>query len=123
MLLLRASAFDVGTLLDDADCPEILREAAAGLRSALLGALEDAAEALRRRVDAADTLLAAHEWNEWLSIVRLYDRAHLQGGAESRAVAFQTVHSPVCAHLVAHAIFKWLLAEAIALQKKNAALG
>jgi hypothetical protein len=129
--LLRRSEADVGALVDDDGCPPLLRAAALRVRSEWLDAAESAIEALQARVAHKQALPAADEWNEWQAAVLAYERAFQRAGAHNRVVVFNLAHNPMCSHAVwlwnerkeytiAHAIFRWLLTEAVAVGDEKA---
>lgn len=114
----------------------------ARIRDRLLAEIEEASDALRRRVDAQREVPAADEWREWANLVARYAHGVARGGRELRQLAFAKVYPDACSLAVwlynerkerplGNAIFRWLLAEAtalddqraIALQTKNVACG
>ncbi|XXX75382.1 hypothetical protein WMF30_47815 [Sorangium sp. So ce134] len=97
------------------------------LRDDLLAEIELACDALRRRVDERRELPALSEWREWISLRAQYEAAAELVGAEFRRLAFPKVHADVChaavwlfnarkERAIANAMFRWLLAEAEALE-------
>lgn len=122
-------------------CPtqsRVMAEAARLLRETLMNEVELAFDALLRRVTAERRLAAIDEWREWLSLRALHQRAVLVGGMDLRRMVFPHVHQIACKHavwlwnqrgqhLLANAIFRWLLteattvgdSEAIELQQRN----
>ncbi|WP_437333946.1 hypothetical protein [Sorangium sp. So ce394] len=97
------------------------------LRDELLAEVELACDALRRRVDEKRELPALSEWREWISLRAQYEAAAALAGAEFRRLAFPKVHADVChaavwlfnarkERAIANAMFRWLLAEAEALE-------
>jgi hypothetical protein len=115
-----------------------LGQAQSWLHNELLGEIEIAFDALQIRVMDKRTLSSIDEWREWLSLRAVYARAAGLGGLELRRLAFPHVHHTVCKlavwlwnqrdeHLMANAMFRWLLdealavgdAEAIELQSRN----
>ncbi|WP_437997515.1 hypothetical protein WMF26_43310 [Sorangium sp. So ce185] len=97
------------------------------LRDELLSEVELACDALRRRVDEKRELPALSEWREWISLRAQYEAAAALAGAEFRRLAFPKVHADVChaavwlfnarkERAIANAMFRWLLAEAEALE-------
>ncbi|WP_437621150.1 hypothetical protein [Sorangium sp. So ce1151] len=96
------------------------------LRDELLSEVELACDALRRRVDEKRELPALAEWREWTSLRAQYEAAAELVGTEFRRLAFPKLHSDVChaavwlfntrkERAIANAMFRWLLAEAEAL--------
>ncbi|MGK3984970.1 hypothetical protein WME99_18120 [Sorangium sp. So ce136] len=96
------------------------------LRDELLSEVELACDALRRRVDEKRELPALAEWREWTSLRAQYEAAAGLVGTEFRRLAFPKLHSDVChaavwlfntrkERAIANAMFRWLLAEAEAL--------
>jgi hypothetical protein len=112
------------------------------LRDELLAEIELACDRIRRRVDERRELPPADELREWLALRAQYERAADIAGVELRRLAFAKVHADVC-HLavwlfntrkerpIGNAMFRWLLAEAealddaraIELQRKNVDCG
>ncbi|WP_437646094.1 hypothetical protein [Sorangium sp. So ce362] len=97
------------------------------LRDELLSEVELACDALRRRVDERRELPALSEWREWTSLRAQYEAAAELVGTELRRLAFPKVHADVChaavwlfntrkERAIANAMFRWLLAEAEALE-------
>ncbi|WP_437810936.1 hypothetical protein [Sorangium sp. So ce1078] len=97
------------------------------LRDELLSEVELACDALRRRVDEKRELPALAEWREWTSLRAQYEAAGELVGTELRRLAFPKVHADVChaavwlfntrkERAIANAMFRWLLAEAEALE-------
>jgi hypothetical protein len=114
----------------------------ARLRDRLLGDVEAAADAIRRRVDDKKGLPGPDEWREWSNLRACYERGVQSAGDELRRLAFVKVYPDACSLAVwlfndchqrplGNAIFRWLLAEAtalddtraIALMTKNVACG
>ncbi|AUX47471.1 hypothetical protein SOCE26_089920 [Sorangium cellulosum] len=96
------------------------------LRDELLSEVELACDALRRRVDEARELPPLAEWREWTSLRAQYEGAAALVGLEFRRLAFPKVHADVChaavwlfntrkERAIGNAMFRWLLAEAEAL--------
>ncbi|WP_437763933.1 hypothetical protein WMF27_38300 [Sorangium sp. So ce281] len=97
------------------------------LRDELLSEVEIACDALRRRVDERRELPALSEWREWTSLRAQYEAAAVLVGVEFRRLAFPKLHADVChaavwlfntrkERAIANAMFRWLLAEAEALE-------
>lgn len=116
----------------------ILGEAQRWLRNELMSEIELAFDALDARAAQKRALSPMDEWRDWLSLRGLYERAARLGGLELRRLAFPHIHHIVCKlgvwlwnerreHLMANAMFRWLLdealavgdAEAIELQSRN----
>ncbi|WP_438016186.1 hypothetical protein WMF18_35885 [Sorangium sp. So ce315] len=112
------------------------------LRDELLSEVEIACDALRRRVDARRELPALSEWREWTALRAQYEAAAELVGAEFRRLAFPKLHADVChaavwlfntrkERAIGNAMFRWLLAEAealedsrlVGLQRANVACG
>ena len=112
------------------------------LRDRLLGEVESASDALRRRVDEKRELPAADEWREWGNLTARYAHGVASAGDDFRRLSFAKVYPDACSYAVwlfnerkqrplGNVIFRWLLAEsealddtrAIALQTKNVACG
>ncbi|WP_437588497.1 hypothetical protein [Sorangium sp. So ce1000] len=102
------------------------------LRDELLSEVEIACDALRRRVDERRELPALSEWREWISLRAQYEAAALLVGTEFRRLAFPKLHADVChaavwlfnarkERSIANAMFRWLLAEAEALEDSRLA--
>ncbi|WP_129353757.1 hypothetical protein [Sorangium cellulosum] len=96
------------------------------LRDELLSEVEIACDALRRRVDERRALAPLSEWREWISLRAQYEAAAELAGLELRRLAFPKVHADVChaavwlfntrkERAIGNAMFRWLLAEAEAL--------
>jgi hypothetical protein len=103
----------------------------ARIRERLLSEVEAASDALRRRVDDRRTLPAPDEWREWRNLTGTYTRAVKSGGEELRRLAFAKLYPDASALAVwlynerdqrplGNAIFRWLLAEATALDDARA---
>lgn len=114
----------------------------ARLRDRLLAEVEALSDAIRRRVDDKRALPAADEWREWANLVERYERGVAGAGEDFRRLSFVKVYPDACAFAVwlfndrkqrplGNMIFRWLLAEAealddqraVALQTKNVACG
>lgn len=114
----------------------------ARIRDRLLADVEDASDALRRRVDAERAIPVAEEWREWAGLTARYARGVERAGRDFRQLAFAKVYPDASSFAVwlfnerkerplGNAIFRWLLDEAtavgderaIALQTKNVACG
>lgn len=112
------------------------------LRDQWLTEIEAASDALRRRVDQKRELPAADEWREWANLTARYAHGVSRAGEDFRRLSFAKVYPDACSYAVwlfndrkqrplGNAIFRWLLAEAealddtraIALQTKNVACG
>jgi hypothetical protein len=119
-----------------------LQQATFLLRSGLLASLETSCDALRRRAVEKRPLPPADEWRAWLAIRASYEQLRALAGEEARRLAWPRVKDDLCKlavwlwnerseKTIAHAMFRWLLAEAtalqdaevIALQKKNVDCG
>ena len=85
--------------------------------------IEARLEALRARVTSARETSAYEEWLEWVSFHEAISRAFRLGGEPLRAASFGTLQEDLDNyavwlfnerryHLLAHHIFRWLLAEA-----------
>ncbi|WP_437688081.1 hypothetical protein [Sorangium sp. So ce176] len=97
------------------------------LRDELLSEVELACDALRRRVDEKRELPALSEWREWTALRAQYEAAAELVGTEFRRLVFPKLHADVChaavwlfntrkERAIANAMFRWLLAEAEALE-------
>ncbi|WP_437732617.1 hypothetical protein [Sorangium sp. So ce1335] len=97
------------------------------LRDELLSEVEIACDALRRRVDEKRELPALAEWREWTALRAQYEAAAELAGTEFRRLAFPKLHADVChaavwlfntrkERAIGNAMFRWLLAEAEALE-------
>ena len=112
------------------------------VRDRLLVGVEAASDALRRRLDDKREIPAVDEWREWTTLRLAYEHGTRLAGADFRRLAFYKVHPDLTSLAVwlfndrsqrplGNAMFKWLLAEAtalddpraIALQAKNVACG
>ncbi|WP_437778112.1 hypothetical protein [Sorangium sp. So ce1097] len=102
------------------------------LRDELLSEVEIACDALRRRVDERRELPALSEWREWTALRAQYEAAAELVGAEFRRLAFPKLHADVChaavwlfntrkERAIGNAMFRWLLAEAEALEDSRLA--
>jgi hypothetical protein len=119
-----------------------LDRAARKVRDELLGPVEAASAAMRRRAIEKRALPPLDEWREYLSLRERYELCARVGGAEGRRLAWPRVRDDVCKlavwlwnirseKAIANAMFAWLLAEATALgdeptielQKKNVDCG
>lgn len=113
------------------DLGETLGRATRLLRDDLLSEIELACDAVRRRVDEGRALAPEGELREWIALRACYERAGEIVGMELRRLAFPKLHSDAC-HLavwlfntrkerpIGNAIFRWLLAEAEALEDARA---
>ncbi|MFO7565051.1 MAG: hypothetical protein R6X02_20565 [Enhygromyxa sp.] len=128
LAMVRAAGLELGQL---AETSELLGRAARRLHAELLDDLEISAGALDARVKARRELPALDEWQAFLAIREQYAAAVALGGIELRRLAFQEVHGPVCGLAVwlwnerseralGHAMFQWLLAEAIVVDDAEA---
>ena len=114
----------------------------ARLRDRMLSEVEAASDAIRRRVDDKRELPAEGEWREWANLAERYERGVQSAGEDFRRLSFAKIYPDLCGFAVwlfndrkqrplGNAIFRWLLAEAealddqraIALQTKNVACG
>jgi hypothetical protein len=112
------------------------------LRDRMLSEVEMASDAIRRRVDDKRELPPADEWREWANLTVLYARGVESAGDDFRRLSFAKVYPDALSLAVwlfndrsqrplGNAIFRWLLAEAealddtraVALQTKNVACG
>jgi hypothetical protein len=112
------------------------------VRDHLLVGIESASDALRRRLDDKRELPAVDEWREWTTLRLAYEHGSRLAGTDFRRLAFYKVHHDLTSLAVwlfndrgqrplGNAMFKWLLAEATALddarvaalQTKNVACG
>ncbi len=112
------------------------------VRDHLLVGVEASSDALRRRLDEKRELPAVDEWREWTTLRLAYEHGARLAGQDFRRLAFYKVHPDITSLAVwlfndrqqrplGNAMFKWLLAEAtalddaraIALQSKNVACG
>ncbi|MFT3774099.1 MAG: hypothetical protein QM820_52710 [Minicystis sp.] len=108
----------------------------------MLSEVEAASDAIRRRVDDKRELPPEGEWREWANLVARYERGVESAGEDFRRLSFVKVYPDACGFAVwlfndrkqrplGNLIFRWLLAEAealddqraIALQTKNVACG
>lgn len=124
------------------DQGEMATRIRARLRDHLLTEVEAASDAIKRRVDQKQTLPAPDEWREWANLRAVYERGVRRAGNELRRLAFVKVYPDACSFAVwlyndrhqrplGNAIFRWLLAEAtalddtraVALMTKNVACG
>lgn len=113
------------------DLGETIGRATRLLRDDLLAEIELACDAVRRRVDENRELPPADELREWIALRARYERAAATVGMELRRLAFPKIHADAC-HLavwlfntrkerpIGNAIFRWLLAEAEALEDGRA---
>lgn len=134
----RAAQLPVADFAGDS---RVLHDAARELRDGLMTEIDFAFDALGQRVDEQRALAPIDEWREWLTLRELHERTAALGGLDLRRLAFPHVHSNVCSlavwlwndrdeRVIANAMFRWLLAEAMAvgdaeaieLQGNNAAL-
>jgi hypothetical protein len=110
---------------------EIASRVRSRLRDRLLSEVEAAADALRRRVDDKRPLPAPDEWREWCDLCALYERNVRSAGEDVRRLAFVKVYPDAVSYAVwlynerqqrplGNAIFRWLLAEATALDDTRA---
>lgn len=101
------------------------------LRDELVGQLEQATGALRRRVEEDRRLPGAVELSEFHAIQGTYRQIAEFGGMEQRRLAFSIAHAPVCGlavwlwnerrqRRVANEIFRFLLIEAVVLDEPSA---
>lgn len=112
------------------------------LRDVMLTELESVCDSVRRRAIDQRELPPVDEWREWLAIRRRYERLGSIAGPVGRRLAWPKVRDDICKlavwlwnvrneKIIAHAMFRWLLDEAtalddheaIALQKKNVDCG
>jgi hypothetical protein len=128
LALVRAAGLELGTLEEES---ELLGRAARRLHGELLDGLEVATAALESRVECKRDLPAIDEWQSFLAVREEYAEAVSLGGLPLRRLAFSTVHGPVCAlavwlwntrgeRAIGHAMFSWLLAEAIIVDDAEA---
>jgi hypothetical protein len=110
---------------------EMASRVQARLRDRLLGDVEAASDAIRRRVDEKKSLPGPDEWREWSNLRALYERGVRSAGDELRRLAFAKVYPDACSYAVwlfndchqrplGNAIFRWLLDEATALDDTRA---
>jgi hypothetical protein len=103
----------------------------ARLRDRLLTEIEAASDALRRRTDDKRGLPGPDEWREFANLRALYERGVSSAGTELRRLAFVKVYPDANSFAVwlfndhrqrplGNAIFRWLLAEATALDDSRA---
>jgi hypothetical protein len=103
----------------------------ARLRDQLLTEIEAASDAIKRRVDDKRPLPAPDEWREWSNLRASYDRNVRRAGDDLRRLAFVKVYPDACSYAVwlfneqkqrplGNAVFRWLLAEATALDDTRA---
>ncbi|MCS6902461.1 MAG: hypothetical protein RMJ98_22575 [Myxococcales bacterium] len=101
------------------------------LRDGMLAELEASCEALRYRAMEKRALPATDEWCEWLALRGLYEETGTIGGMGVRRLAWTRVRDDVCKlavwlwnergeRTIAHAMFLWLLDEAMALHDTDA---
>jgi hypothetical protein len=121
---------------------KVVRSVRERLRDRLLTSVEDAIDSIKRRADERRPLSGAGEWREWLALTVAYDHAAKSGGEEVRRLAFVKVYPEATSYAVwlyndrterplGNAIFRFLLAEAtalddaraVALMSKNVACG
>jgi len=121
---------------------EVVSRVRVRLRDRLLSEVEAAADAIRRRVDEKREVPAADEWRDWANLTARYAHGVASAGDEFRRLSFAKVYPDASSYAVwlfndrkqrplGNAIFRWLLAEAealddtraIALQTKNVACG
>ena len=118
-------------LKDLAGHGEVATRVRARLRDRLLTEIEAASDAVKRRTDDKRALPPADEWREWGRLRDVYERGVKSAGDDLRRLAFAKVYSDACAYSVwlyndqkqrplANAIFRWLLAEATALDDARA---
>jgi len=129
-------------LVDLGDKGDVTARVRARLRDGMLSEVEAASDAIRRRVDDKKELPAADEWREWANLVARYERGVESAGVDFRRLSFVKVYPDACSlacwlfndrtqRPLGNAIFRWLLAEAealddqraVALQTKNVACG
>ncbi|MFO0572739.1 MAG: hypothetical protein U1A78_01975 [Polyangia bacterium] len=141
---LRESGLPFGPLDDAASAtrPTVLGAAVAVLRGELLGDLEAACQALRGRTLDKRELPRLDEWREWATLRSQYQQVGERGGHGARRLGWTAFHRDVCnfavwlwnvrsEKILANAVFRFLLAEAealdddrsAALAKKNIACG
>ncbi|MCG8419905.1 MAG: hypothetical protein MJE77_18385 [Proteobacteria bacterium] len=112
------------------DC-NVLAEAQRQLRDELMAEIELAFDALQERAVDERSLSAIDEWREWLSLRAIYRHAAALGGIELRRLAFPHMHAAVTKlavwlwnerreYLMANAMFRWLLSEAMAVGDSEA---
>ena len=109
----------------------VLADAQRQLKNQLIGEIELGFDGLQGRVSDRRAMSAMDEWREWVSLRALYQRGAALGGIELRRLAFPHVHHSVCRlavwlwnerseHLMANAMFRWLLSEAMAVGDSEA---
>ncbi len=105
---------------------EVTSSVRARLRDRLLTEIETASEAIKRRYDERRALPGPDEWREWGNLCALYERGVRSAGDDLRRLAFVKVFGDTCNYGVwlyndqkqrplANAIFRWLLAQAVAV--------
>jgi hypothetical protein len=110
---------------------EMASRVRARLRDRLLSEVEALADAIRRRVDDRRALPAPDEWREWCNLCAVYERNVRSAGDDVRRLAFVKVYPDGVSYAVwlyndrqqrplGNAIFRWLLAEATALDDTRA---
>ncbi len=110
---------------------EVLGRVRAELRDRLLGEIEAASDAIRRRTDDRRALPATSEWRELWNLCAVYERAVKSGGPELRRLAFVKVYPDMTTFAVwlyndrherplGNVVFRWLLDEATALDDQRA---
>ncbi len=118
-------------LVDLGESGEVASRVRARLRDRLLTEVEAASDAIKRRVDDKRPLPGADEWREWSNLRACYERGVRRGGDELRRLAFVKVYPDACSYAVwlfndqkqrplGNAVFRWLLAEATALDDTRA---
>jgi hypothetical protein len=118
-------------LVDLGDRGEMASRVRAQLRDRLLTEIEAASDAIRRRADDKRALPGPDEWREWGNLRELYARAVRSAGDDLRRLAFVKVYPDATSFAVwlyndrhqrplGNVIFRWLLAEATALDDSRA---
>ncbi len=124
--LARSAELAIADWRPDKTCSTVLADAQRQLENELMASIELAFDVLFERTSAKRQLSSIDEWREWLSHRAMYQRAASLGGIEMRRLAFHHVHHTVCKlavwlwnerkeHLMANAMFRWLLTEAMAV--------
>lgn len=126
--LATAARLPIGELAEES---AVLEGAARRLRDQLLGEVEVASEAVGVRAADRRELPATDEWREYVGLRALHDRAAHLGGLPLRRLAFPKLHTDLCKlavwlwnerreKAIANAIFRFLLAEATAVDDARA---
>lgn len=118
-------------LKDLGDQGDVVKRVRARLRDRMLEEVELASDALRRRVDDKRELPIADEWREWAGLITRYAAGVASAGDDFRRLSFAKVYPDASGYAVwlfndrkqrplGNAIFRWLLAEATALDDQRA---